>query len=282
MNDIKGYDDLSIHCPFCNQSISSLKQYIQPDVFTCPICGTKDYEWNVTLNCINCGFGYRIFECPHCKEDLDTFRLTMGFDPEYKDYIRIEKYWGPLVRYNISELNCYFSPSVEIDEDKKVEIIDLISNVFFIFPGTEKKINSLGIYNLQRDSSIKTKFWVSANLYVHGQFKFEIGHIAISLSPSMQIIFQKVVDVSRNFLDFYNIEWGVNMGIREELEKLKGKKCHYDGSKYELVVRKDSATEIIDVEENCIVIKHLIFEHVDKIPFYAIFSIDRQDKFKSL
>ena len=67
------------------------------------------------------------------------------------------------------------------------------------------------------------------------------------------------------------------MGIREELEQLKGKKCLYDGSNFELVIRKKSDVELIDVEEDCIVIKNTLFGHVDRIPFYAIYSIERKD-----
>ena len=64
------------------------------------------------------------------------------------------------------------------------------------------------------------------------------------------------------------------MSIKEELEKLKGKKCWL--MNHTLEIRETSDAELIDVEDDRVVIKHFLGQ-VNYIPISEIWSIRRKD-----
>jgi len=280
MLNANDFNDVVLPCFYCGKDITTFEKIFQPGV--CPVCKTMDPEWNIMMVCRNCGFEERLFECPHCKRDLKTGFLFGDIDSMERGFIRTEKFYGSLIRYNLSDMDYMMRKNIDIIEEQKHSIINLISELDFLFPGTKNNLDSIVINKVQQDKNISTTKWIHGWLYDTKNIGFErdydVGQFAISLSFETQIMFFKLVDISCKYLEFHNIQWGLLMGMREEMEKLKGKKCLYDNSNRELVIRKKSDAEIIDVEEYCVVIK-TIFGHIERIPFYAIDHVERKDLF---
>lgn len=199
MSDLGTLDKHYIDCPFCFQPINAAKIF-QPENWVCPVCKKADPDWNIMLNCANCGYGHRIFECPHCKEDFDTMREMFDYSPHYLDYIRVEKYEGPQAKYRLGDLKIVFSH--KLDEDFKRNLLDLFSDVSFKFPGHSGQIRTVQIYGMEEDESIKNKLWLSAYLYDRDEAKpnTDVGQIVLYFTKEDGVQIHSVIDVSRNFL----------------------------------------------------------------------------------
>lgn len=65
------------------------------------------------------------------------------------------------------------------------------------------------------------------------------------------------------------------MEIKDELKKLIGKPCWFNEGILE--IRKKSDGEIVGIEGDNLVIKNIVFEHISKIPLFAISGIRRKD-----
>lgn len=199
MADLEGLDKLYTVCPFCFEPLHAV-DFTHPGNWICPICNTPDPEWFFMLNCASCGFGHRIIECPHCKEDFDSMRMMLDFEIRYMDYIRIEKYDGHQSVYNLGDLNCIFG--INIDDETQQTFISLCSNVTFNFPGYPGQIRTFKIYNFQSDKSVEGKFWICAYLYDREDIdsKDDVGQVVLVLTPEEKMRVRSVVDVSRKFI----------------------------------------------------------------------------------
>jgi hypothetical protein len=65
------------------------------------------------------------------------------------------------------------------------------------------------------------------------------------------------------------------MQIKDELKKLIGKPCWFNEGILE--IREKSDGEIVAIEEDNLIIKNILFEHLSKIPLFAISGIKRKD-----
>ena len=198
MSNTANQDDHYTVCPFCFNPIHVMS-YLQPKIWICPVCDTSDREWNAMLTCDNCGYGPRMFECPHCQEDFDYMRLMGSFGPLYMDYMNPEKYNGLIAEYKLGDLNIFYGHDVGIAEETKPQIQKLSENITFKFPGLPNKVKHMQIINVQTDKSVQNNFWLHAQLYA-GETEGDVGQIVLAYAPEIGMKLHKVCDVSRVFI----------------------------------------------------------------------------------
>jgi hypothetical protein len=199
---MSGSQDLAnLHflCPFCSKPLNA-KEYIHPGNWTCPICHTPDSEWNPLLCCANCGYGHRLIECVHCKEDFDSMRSMGDFETGHMDFMSIGKYSGPRASYRVGDLRTAFRN--KMDKDTEQALAGLLSDAEFSFPGASGQIRVVEIYNVRTDQTKKGRLWICAYLYDRTDIKpnTDVGQLVFLGDPGEGITVHTVVDVNRGFI----------------------------------------------------------------------------------
>jgi hypothetical protein len=186
------------NCPFCYKSLPA-ESILKPSLFVCPVCDAEDKEWNAMFNCINCGYGHRVIECPHCREDFDTNGVMFTTPPGYLNYMRVSKYKGPKRSYRIGDL--VIRDRMDFSPEQLSQKVAVYENLTFDFPEGAQKLKTFELYNIKKDEADDDLLWFSAYLYDKYDIapNQDVGQIVITFRDGERKV-HSVVDVSRNYI----------------------------------------------------------------------------------